>query len=160
MYTPTVSAPNLKALAFQQAASQLLKNGDNVRKALAIVIGIHIARCATLPSSECQSGEEHYVAIQAGGDMDRVSKYNEIYTLDFDLAVRTARAMWLKRYYSAFPQKVIALVDDDCSHPMSRIFGTAHLLAPETSKFISENGCAIISLLNRLTQEEASAPAA
>ena len=143
----------MSTLAYQEIRSfarDRVKNAANTKKVVSIALGIALSRSIQLPSSEAIDGYTHYADTVSYAVAEGACKFNENMPIDMDLVESTARAFWLKRYFSAYPMKVIPLLSEDEGHFMNKLSGVGHLVNPDTFVTCQDESSTIIALVNRI----------
>ena len=143
----------MSTLAYQEIRSfarDRVKNAANTKKVLSIALGIALSRSIQLPSSEAIDGYTHYADTVSYAVCEGAARFNENIVVDMDLVESTARAFWLKRYFSAYPMKVIPLMSEDEGHFMNKLSGVGHLVNPNTFVTCQDESPTIIALVNRI----------
>ncbi len=115
-----------------------------------IAVGLAVSRHLTLPSSEVESINMHFVSQVEATMNQYLSIINEDMVLDFDLATKTARNAYIIRYMAAYPKADGSAILPSCGTFFERAFNVGTYFDDTTRAHCESNADAIISLTNRI----------
>lgn len=118
-------------------------------KITSMAAGLAVSRHLDIPTSEVESINMHFVS-QVEDTMNQfLSTINEDVILDFEVAVKTARAAYMLRYWAAHPKSEGSVIMPGCGGFFDRMFGVSAYFDDSTCCYCQDNADAIIALTNR-----------
>ncbi len=129
------------------------RSGDPAQscRAISVALGLVVGRQAAMPTSMPTSPNIFYGQQIAPVLERQICDFNEQIVVDLDVAMSTARAIWLIRAGLCHPTELLLQRPEAAGNFFCELSGAAHTLSPETAAFLEQNRDTLFTMANRIS---------